>query len=87
LGVCLGGIAGVLHGMEVVSVRDMGVMRGLFVIAGIVMFRRLLVMPCRVFVVLRRFPVMVCRFFGHQGLLRVNAFVSRVGPARPTPTT
>jgi len=65
--------------------RDVGVMRSLFVIAGIVMCRRLLVMPCRVFVALRRFPVMVGRFLGHQGPPRVIAFVSRVGTARRIP--
>jgi hypothetical protein len=55
-----------------VGVGDVRVMRGFFVSAGVVMFRRLLVMTCRVFVMLRRFPVMLCRFLRHQGLLVVG---------------
>ena len=50
-----------------VSVGDVRMMRGFFVRAGVVMFRRFLVMTCRVFVVLRRFPVMLCCFLRHQG--------------------
>lgn len=66
LGVCLGGFGGVMRRVCVMSVGGMRVMRGFFVKAGIVMFRRRLVMACRVFVVLRRFPMMLCRFFRHQ---------------------
>jgi hypothetical protein len=52
-----------------VGVGAMRVMRGFFVSASAVMFRRLLVMMCRVFVMLRRVLVMLCRFLRHQGLL------------------
>jgi hypothetical protein len=33
------------------------------------MFRGFLVMACRVFVMLRRFPMMLCCLLGHLGLL------------------
>jgi hypothetical protein len=69
LGVCLGGLAGVMACVYMVAVGDVRVMRGFFVSAGVVMLRRLLVMTCRVFVMLRRFPVMLCRFLRHQDLL------------------
>jgi hypothetical protein len=42
--VCLGGIAGVVRSVEIVAVGGMRVMCGFFVSAGVVMFRRLLVM-------------------------------------------
>ena len=60
--VCLGGFARVMCGVYMVTVGGVGVMRRFFVRARVVMFRSLLVMTCRVFVMLRRFPVMVCRF-------------------------
>ena len=49
-GVCLGGFVGEMLGVEMVGVGDVRVMRGFFVRTGVVMFRRLLVMMCRVFV-------------------------------------
>jgi hypothetical protein len=55
------GFAGVMRGVSVVTVGRVRVMRGLFVIAAVVMFRGFLVMTCRVFVMFRRFPVMLCR--------------------------
>jgi hypothetical protein len=68
-GVCLGGFVGEMRGVEMVRVGDVRVMRGFFVRTGVVMFRRLLVMTCRVFVMLRRFPMMLGCLLGHQGLL------------------
>jgi hypothetical protein len=56
LGVCLGGLAGVMRCVDMVAVGDVRVMRGLFVSTGVVMLRRLLVMTRRMFVMLRRFP-------------------------------
>jgi len=55
-----------------VGVGDVRVMRGFFVSTSVMMFRRFLVMTCGVFVMLRRFPVMLCRFLRHQGLLVVD---------------
>jgi hypothetical protein len=55
----LGGLVAMVRGMEMVAMGKVRVMRGLFVSTGIVMFRRFLVMTHRVFVVLRRFPMMV----------------------------
>src|SRR5471032_592519 len=69
LGVCLGGFVGVMRGVEMVGVGGVRVMRGFFVSTGVVMFRGFLVMACRVFVMLRRFPMMLGCFLGHQALL------------------
>jgi hypothetical protein len=62
LGVGLGGFVGQMLGVEMVGVRGVRVMRSFFGRSGVVVFRGFLVMACRVFVMLRRFPVMVCRF-------------------------
>jgi len=61
-----------MRGVKMVGVGGVRVMRGLFVRAGVVMFRRLLVMTCRVFVMFRRFPVMVCRFLRHEASFGVK---------------
>src|ERR1035437_7965128 len=58
-----------MRGVEMVSVGGVRVMRGFFVSTGVVMFRGFLVMACRVFVMLRRFPMMLGCFLGHQALL------------------
>ena len=68
-GVCLGGFAGVMRCEQKVGVGGVRVMRGFFVSTGLVMFRGFLVMACRVFVMLRRFPMMLGCLLGHQGLL------------------
>ena len=52
-----------------VPVCGMRVVRSFFVRARLVVFRRLLVMTCRVFVMLRRFPMMIGRFFRHMSSL------------------
>jgi hypothetical protein len=57
---CLRGFAGVMRGVKLMPVGRMRVMRRLLVRASVVMFRRLLVMACRVLVMLRRFPMMFC---------------------------
>jgi hypothetical protein len=54
-----------------VSVGGVRVMRGFFVSTGVVMFRGFLVMACRMFVMLRRFPMMLGCLLGHQALLRL----------------
>ena len=65
VGVCLGGFVGEMRGVEMVGVGDVRVMRGFLVRTGVVMFRGFLVMACRVFVMLRRFPMMLGCFLGH----------------------
>jgi hypothetical protein len=60
VGVCFGGFAGVMRRVEMMAVGRMRVMRRFFVRASVVMFRRLLVMACRVLVMLRRSPMMFC---------------------------
>jgi len=69
VGVCLGRFVGEMRGVEMVGVGDVRVMRGFFVSTGVVMFRGFLVMACRMFVMLRRFPMMFCCLLGHLGLL------------------
>jgi len=69
VGVHLGGFAGVMRRVKMVAVRRVRVMRRLFVIASVVMFRGLLVMTCGQFVVLRRSSMVRCRSVRHQGLL------------------
>jgi hypothetical protein len=61
VGVSLGGFAGVMRRVQMVPMGGMRVMRGLVVRPGIVMCCRLLVMARRVFVVLRGFPMVLCR--------------------------
>src|ERR1019366_2486838 len=69
VGVRLGGFVGEMRGVEMVSVGGVRVMRGFFVRTGVVMFRGFLVMACRMFVMLRRFPMMLGCLLGHLGLL------------------
>ena len=61
VGVCFGGFVGEMRGVEMVGVGDVRVMRGFFVSTGVVMFRGFLVMTRRVFVMFRRFSMMLCR--------------------------
>jgi hypothetical protein len=79
LGVCFGGIASVLRCVQMVRVGDVCVMRGLFVSAGVVMFRRLLVMTCRVFVMLRRYRVRI----GDRGRRWSRSFRMGASAVRP----
>ena len=66
MAVHLGGLAGVMGRVEMVPVGGVRVMRGLFGRSGVVMFRRLHVMACRVFVMLRSFPMMFYRILRHR---------------------
>jgi hypothetical protein len=76
-GVCFGGFVSVMLGVQMVSVGDVRVMRGLFVSAGIVVFRCFLVMTGRVFVMLRRLPMMFAEFLRHWGMPLVEVCQSR----------
>jgi len=61
LGVTLRRFVHVMGRVEQVCVGEVRVMRRLLVAAGLVVFRRLLVMVDRVLVMLSRLPVMLCR--------------------------
>jgi hypothetical protein len=58
-GVMFAGFLGVMHGMQVMAVRDMGVVTGLLVIRGAMVLRRLAVMSGGGFVVFGSLVVMV----------------------------
>ena len=55
-----------IGGMQVVSECEMGVMSSLFVTAAGVMVGRFFVMACGMFMVLRRFSMVVYGFLGHR---------------------
>jgi hypothetical protein len=59
LGVVLAGFLGVMHGMQVMAVRDTGVVTGLLVIRSAMVLRGLAVMPGGGFVVFGGLVVMV----------------------------
>lgn len=61
--VMLGGVLGVLRGVKMVGVGQVGVMRGGFVVAVGVMLGGCMVMACSVLVMLRCLGVMVRCFF------------------------
>lgn len=69
LGVDFGGVLVVLGGMQVMAVRDLGVVRRLFVIAGLVVLGRLAMVLGRVLVVFRSQGVVLVNFvIGHRCL-------------------
>jgi hypothetical protein len=63
--VMLGGVLGVLRGVKMVSVSQMGVVSGGFVVAVEVMLGGFVVMACSVLVMLRCLGVMVGCLAGH----------------------
>ena len=67
LGVRFRRFDGVVLGVVRVAVGGVGMVRGLFVIAGFVMFGGFLVMVSRFFVVFSGLVMMFCCFFGHSG--------------------
>jgi hypothetical protein len=67
VGMMLSSFFGMLGSVERVAMGDMGVVAGLFVIARFVMIGRFPMMFRSVFVVLRRFLMMICRFVSHGG--------------------
>jgi hypothetical protein len=63
-------LVAVMLGMDVVRVRDVGVMRGLLMVAGVVGLRGLAVVPRGMIVVLCRLVVMLQFFFvGHDAVV------------------
>jgi hypothetical protein len=65
-GVMLGGFFRMVSGMQVVTMRDVGMMPGLFMAPAGVVFGRFFVMAGRMFMVLRRFCMMFCALLTHR---------------------
>jgi hypothetical protein len=70
LGVALGRFVGVVHGLGLVALCDLGVVRGLFVIARFVVLGCLLMVLLRVARMFGRARVMLRRLLCHLDLLR-----------------
>jgi hypothetical protein len=56
----------VVGGVQVMTMRDIGVMAGLFMAPACVVLGRFFMMSCRVFMMLRSFNMMFCAFFTHR---------------------
>ena len=56
-----------VSGMQVGTMRDVGMMPGLFMAPASVVLGRLFVMAGRMFMVLRRFCMMFCALLAHRG--------------------
>ncbi|MBV8377389.1 MAG: hypothetical protein JO279_10340 [Verrucomicrobia bacterium] len=65
-GVLLCGVFSMLGGMQVVAMRDMGMMSGFFVISTGMVLSCFFMMAGRMFMVFRRFCVMFCTFLAHN---------------------
>jgi len=65
VGVMLHRFFGMIGGVQRVSVGDVGVMRGLLVIARVMVLGRFPVMFGRVFMMLRRLEMMFCSLVSH----------------------
>jgi len=63
----LGRFFGMLISMQIVTVRDVGVMCALLMATGSIMLGRLPVMSGRMFMMLCCFRVMFCALFAHRG--------------------
>ena len=61
-----------VSGMQVVTMRDVGMMPRLFMAPAGVVLGRFFVMAGRMFMVLRRFCMMFCALLAHRGFLRVE---------------
>jgi hypothetical protein len=70
----LGGVFGMLSGVEVVAMREMCMVSALFVVLPLMMVRRLAVVLCCLLMVLRGFLVMLgtSKSTGTAPALRVN---------------
>ena len=79
--VMLCGFFRMVSGMQVVTMRDVGMMPGLFMAPAGMMLGRFFVMAGRMFMVLRRFCMMFCTFLTHmEGIsdFKVRGFLVRV---------
>jgi hypothetical protein len=64
-----GGFLRVMLGMKVVSMRSVGVMRSLLVVAGLMMLGGFFVVTRRMLMMLSGLMVVTCGFLGHSSLL------------------
>jgi hypothetical protein len=71
LGVYLRGRVEMLRRLDMMAAGGVRAMRGLLGRAGVIVLRSLLVVAYRVFEVLSRFSVMVCRFLRHRASFHV----------------
>src|SRR5579862_1611922 len=81
--VFLGGTRGQLRGVQMMAVRNVRVVRCLFVFASLVVFGRLLVMVSRALVVFGGFAVKFCSAHRHRLLLSDRSYA--LGPAFAQP--
>jgi hypothetical protein len=65
-GVMLCGFFRMVSGMQVVTMRDVGMMPGLFMAPAGVVLGRFFMMAGRMFMVLRRFCMMFCALLAHM---------------------
>ncbi len=72
LGVRLGGFASVVRGMGVVAMRRVGMVRGLFVTTGLVVFGGFLMVSGSVLMMLGSLMVMRCGFLRHNCALLIQ---------------
>jgi hypothetical protein len=68
--VSFGSLRRVVSRVDSVAMRKMGMVRGLLVVAALVMFCGFLVVPCGVFVMFGSFMMMVGGLLAHESLLR-----------------
>jgi hypothetical protein len=80
-GVMLCGFFRVMSGMQVVTMRDVGMMPGLFMAPAGVVLGRFFVMAGRMFMVLRRLCMMFCALLAHRAFeveVQTGSYSSRV---------
>jgi hypothetical protein len=70
LGVTLRGFSRMVSCVQVVSMREVGMMPCLFMVPGGVVLGRFFVMTGGMFMMLGRFCMMFCACFAHKGVLR-----------------
>ena len=68
--VMLGGFLGMVRGMQVVSVCDVGIMRRLGMAPALMVLGCFFVMPGRMLMILCGFQMMFCAFFAHKEGIR-----------------
>jgi hypothetical protein len=66
--VMLRGFFRMVSGMQMVTMREMGMMAGLLMAPASVVLGRFFVMAGRMFMVLRRFCMMFCALLAHRGV-------------------
>jgi hypothetical protein len=69
VGMVLARLTGMVRGMQRMPVRDVGVIRGFFVVVRLMMVGRLTVVPRGMLMVLGCFEMMFCSYVSHSILL------------------